>query len=194
MHGSKTWRQRARKAYVAHLNCRFRLGVGSAHALAGRFYSLNRSRKGRWPRATGLASYLSSRLCLFFAAAHVPVRPAWGGRSAWRRSGQVRRMGSSARWTFSSLPCLLVWGANEVSCQARPARSSFGVFVPRPPCGDHVSMMKGSVFPLAPAPGISGDHPGNSPVSRALLAADGSRSAPIVHPQERPLLGRAGSR
>jgi hypothetical protein len=64
-------------------------------------------------------------------------------------------------------------GASEVSCQARPALSSFGIFVPRR-LFIFVNAGSGSVFPLAPAPGVSGDHTGNVPVVRALLAAVGT--------------------
>jgi hypothetical protein len=194
MHGSRTWRQRARKAYVAHLNCRFRLGVGSTCVLSGRFYSFGRSRKGRWPRATGLASYLSSRLCLFFAAAHVPAFPSREGGVHGVVAGKCGGWAILRVGPFQVFCGSVCWGANEVSCQARPALSSFGVFVPGPSSPVWGKSGRWAVsFLLLPLLVSSVIIPETLQCCGRCSRRTG-RSALIVHPQERPLLGRAGSR
>jgi hypothetical protein len=139
---------------------------------------------------SGLLPLKSSLFCLCGGACPVPRREA-------EYMASLRAIAENGLYYALDLfrSSMTPWGATEVSCRARPALFSFGIFFPWLQCALFKRQAPtGSGFPLAPAPGVSGDHPGDGPVMRALLAADGDGSAPVVHPQERPLLGRAGSR
>lgn len=89
----------------------------------------------------------------------------------------------------------LLWGGTEVSCQARPARFLLRLFLPtvRSRRFWDGGLPRAAVFLFLPLQGSPVIIPVTCSVARALLAAD-ETVCPLVPPQERPLLGRAGSR